>query len=86
MSDGYAPAGIEFWSPLFFEDTGTLFDYLPARTVIADLTQDREGGLARAWRSLQDRHAERSGDIERPLLEPREIFLTPEEIESGLAA
>ena len=86
VSDGYAPAGIEFWSPLFFEDTGTLFDYLPARTVIADFTQDREGGLARAWRSLQDRHAERSGDIERPLLEPREIFLTPEEIESGLAA
>ena len=86
VSDGYAPAGIEFWSPLFFDDTGTLFDYLPARTVIADLTQDREGGLARAWRSLQDRHAERSGDIERPLLEPREIFLTPEEIESGLAA
>jgi transcription-repair coupling factor (superfamily II helicase) len=86
VSDGYAPAGIEFWSPLFFEDTGTLFDYLPARTVIADLTQDRECGLARAWRSLQDRHAERSGDIERPLLEPREIFLTPEEIESGLAA
>jgi transcription-repair coupling factor (superfamily II helicase) len=86
VSDGYAPAGIEFWSPLFFEDTGTLFDYLPARTVIADLTQDREGGLARAWRSLQDRHAERSGDIERPLLEPREIFLTLEEIESGLAA
>ncbi len=86
VSDGYAPAGIEFWSPLFFDDTGTLFDYLPARTVIADLTQDREDGLARAWRSLQDRHAERSGDIERPLLEPREIFLTPEEIESGLAA
>lgn len=86
VSDGYAPAGIEFWSPLFFEDTGTLFDYLPARTVIADFTQDREGGLSRAWRSIQDRHAERSGDIERPLLEPREIFLTPEEIESGLAA
>ena len=86
VSDGYAPAGIEFWSPLFFEDTGKLFDYLPARTVIADFTQDREGGLSRAWRSIQDRHAERSGDIERPLLEPREIFLTPEEIESGLAA
>ncbi len=86
VSDGYAPAGIEFWSPLFFEDTGMLFDYLPARTVIADFTQDREGGLSRAWRSIQDRHAERSGDIERPLLEPREIFLTPEEIESGLAA
>jgi len=85
VSDGYAPAGIEFWSSLFFEDTGTLFDYLPARTVIADFTQDREGGLSRAWRSIQDRHAERSGDIERPLLEPREIFLTPEEIESGLA-
>ena len=86
VSDGYAPAGIEFWSPLFFDGTGTLFDYLPAGTVVADLTQDREGALTRAWQALRDRHDERSGDLERPLLRPEELFLAPEEIESGLAA
>jgi transcription-repair coupling factor (superfamily II helicase) len=29
VSDGLAPAGIEFYLPLFFDDTATLFDYLP---------------------------------------------------------
>ena len=86
VSDGYAPAGIEFWSPLFFDGTGTLFDYLPAGTVIADLTQDLEGALARAWQALRERHAERSGDIERPLLRPEELFLAADEVATGLAA
>ncbi len=31
ISNGIPPAGIEYYLPLFFEDTGTLFDYLPAR-------------------------------------------------------
>ena len=30
VSNGVAPAGIEYYLPLFFEATATLFDYLPA--------------------------------------------------------
>ena len=34
VSEGIAPAGIEFYLPLFFEGTATLFDYLPPNAVI----------------------------------------------------
>ncbi len=29
VSKGIAPAGIEYYLPLFFDKTATLFDYLP---------------------------------------------------------
>jgi transcription-repair coupling factor (superfamily II helicase) len=32
VSQGLAPPGIEYYLPLFFEETATLFDYLPADT------------------------------------------------------
>ncbi|GAM62226.1 transcription-repair coupling factor [Vibrio ishigakensis] len=28
------PAGIEYWQPLFFEQTETLFDYMPENTLM----------------------------------------------------
>src|SRR5213595_2921898 len=34
VSEGLAPAGVEFYQPLFFDSTATLFDYLPADAVI----------------------------------------------------
>jgi transcription-repair coupling factor (superfamily II helicase) len=35
VSNGILPAGIEYYLPLFFESTGTLFDYLPPEAVLA---------------------------------------------------
>jgi hypothetical protein len=32
VSNGIPAAGIEYWLPLFFEETATLFDYLPSAT------------------------------------------------------
>lgn len=34
LSSGITPAGIEYYLPLFFEDTSTLFDYLPQDTQV----------------------------------------------------
>ena len=34
VSQGIAPAGIEYYLPLFFETTATLFDYLPADALL----------------------------------------------------
>src|ERR1700686_3299959 len=34
VSEGPAPAGVDFYQPLFFASTATLFDYLPADAVI----------------------------------------------------
>src|SRR3984885_14509133 len=34
VSEGLAPAGVEFYQPLFFDEMATLFDYLPANAVL----------------------------------------------------
>jgi transcription-repair coupling factor (superfamily II helicase) len=84
VSDGIAPAGIEFYLPLFFEATATLFDYLPGGTVLADLTGGLDAAVTRVWQSLHARHDDRCGDIERPLLRPGELFMDADELASGI--
>ena len=75
VSDGMAPAGIEFYLPLFFEETATLFDYLPDGAVIVDATFGLETVIGRSWEALRARYDDRCGDIERPLLKPEELFI-----------
>ncbi|MFN7271312.1 MAG: transcription-repair coupling factor [Gammaproteobacteria bacterium] len=85
VSEGLAPAGIESWLPLFFDATDTFFDYLPNEAVMLDLTPDRAQALERAWAALRERHDNLSGDIERPLLTPEELFVEPASIDSAFA-
>ena len=85
VSEGIAPAGIEFYVPLFFEQTATLFDYLPANAVVVH-DAALPGALDKAWRDVEARYEDRRHDIERPVLPPAELFINPEEIETRLAA
>ena len=78
VGEGLAPAGIEYYLPLFFESTSNLFDYLPSGSVVA-LPADHEALLLGAWRDIEARHEERRYDIEHPVLAPAEAFLPPEE-------
>ncbi len=78
VGDGLAPAGIEYFLPLFFEYTATLLDYLPERAIVY-LPADRDAALAEAWRTLVERHDERRYDIEHPVLEPAEICVPVDE-------
>ncbi len=75
VSDGMAPAGIEFYLPLFFEETATLFDYLPEGAVIVDASFGLDAVINRGWEALRARYEDRCGDIERPLLKPEELFI-----------
>ncbi|MGH8261313.1 MAG: CarD family transcriptional regulator, partial [Steroidobacteraceae bacterium] len=79
VSEGIAPAGVEFYLPLFFDATATLFDYLPPNAVIV-----HEAGataeLDRARRDIETRYEDRRHDIERPVVAPRELFLDPLEL------
>ena len=85
VSDGIAPAGVEFYLPLFFDSTDTLFDYLPGNAVLVDLSGGMDASVERAWQGLVTRHDERCGDIERPLLRPEELFIDRASVETGLA-
>ncbi|MBN9421448.1 MAG: transcription-repair coupling factor [Candidatus Accumulibacter sp.] len=77
VSNGIASAGIEYWLPLFFEETATLFDYLPAQTVLC-LHRDVPEAIRAFWRDAQSRYDMLSGERSRPLLAPGELFLAEE--------
>ncbi len=74
VSNGLAPAGIEYYLPLFFDETATLFDYLPKQTRIVSHGALDPVGQA-FWTDAQGRFRLLSGDKDRPLLPPAELFL-----------
>ncbi|MET0962732.1 MAG: transcription-repair coupling factor [Noviherbaspirillum sp.] len=78
IGNGIASAGIEYYLPLFFDQTATLFDYLPPDTTVAMLG-DIDAAIGRFWNDTQARHRFLKSDRERPLLEPRALFLSDEE-------
>ncbi len=75
VSKGIAPAGIEYYLPLFFVDTATLFDYLPQNTLLC-LHQNIRSVIDDFWRDTQSRYQLLRSNIEHPLLPPSELFLT----------
>lgn len=77
ISNGTPSAGIEYWLPLFFDETATLFDYLPASTLIC-LHGSVPEALRDFWRDAQSRYDMLSGEKSRPLLPPADLFLNEE--------
>ncbi len=83
LREGVAPAGIEYYLPLFFDQLDTLFDYIGERALLAL----EEGALESAeqfWKQVGQRHESRAHDIERPVLPPAELYLTPESLRAQL--
>ncbi|HJV82638.1 transcription-repair coupling factor [Noviherbaspirillum sp.] len=78
IGNGIAPAGIEYYLPLFFEETATLFQYLPDQTMFA-LVGEIEGAIKRFWNDTQSRYKFLKADRDRPLLAPERLFLTDED-------
>ncbi|MFQ5927517.1 MAG: transcription-repair coupling factor [Terriglobia bacterium] len=69
--------------PLFFADTATFFDYLPAK--VACIIDANVPHAARAFaRDTEERYLERRHDRSRPILAPHELFLTEEELMDAL--
>lgn len=77
MGNGIASAGIEYYLPLFFDETATLFDYLPADTMFA-LIGDADEAIKRFWEDTSSRYNFLKSDRERPVLAPQQIFLNDE--------
>ena len=77
IKDGIAPQGIEYYLPLFFEQTATLFDYLP-NDVQLFTHAGIEEAAATFWQDINSRHEEYGVDPERPILPPGEIFVPTE--------
>ncbi|MDX3931031.1 MAG: transcription-repair coupling factor [Stenotrophomonas sp.] len=72
-----APAGIEYYLPLFFDHTATLFDYFSA-DVLPVIAAGVGEAAAAFWAQTGQRHEQRRHDVERPLLPPGQLYLSPE--------
>ncbi len=77
VSNKLAPGGVEYYLPLFFDATATLFDYLAEDTVLV-LHGDCQEAVEGFWRDTQSRHRLMVGDKHRPLLAPDALFLAPD--------
>lgn len=78
ISNGIASAGIEYYLPLFFEQTANLFNYLPDEAPVA-LVGDIDAAIQRFWLDTESRYRFLKSDRERPILEPHELFLGAEQ-------
>ena len=78
ISSGIASAGIEYYLPLFFDETATFFDYLPGEASIA-MVGDIDGAIKRFWADTESRYKFLKADRERPILPPQDIFLGDEQ-------
>ncbi len=78
MGTGVATAGIEYYLPLFFDETATVFDYLGAAATIV-LHGDLEAAFHRFWLDTRDRFRIVRTDPDRPALPPEALFLSAEQ-------
>lgn len=83
VSDGQAPAGIEYYLPLFFDSLSTVFDYLPQNSTFVLLDQF-DNALDDFRESVEERYEQRRHDIERPVLPPDSLYLSPEQTRDSL--
>ncbi|WP_028445909.1 transcription-repair coupling factor [Chitinimonas koreensis] len=74
ISSGLIPPGVEYYLPLFFDHTATVFDYVGGEALLVqhgELMQAAE----RFWGDTQSRYKMLAGDRDRPLLPPAELFI-----------
>jgi len=77
MGNGVATAGIEYYLPLFFDHTATVFDYVGVDATLV-LHGELEPAFQRFWQDTRDRYRLLQGDPERPVLPPDALFLDAE--------
>jgi len=78
VSQGLMPAGIEYYLPLFAEQTVPLFSMLPEQAVMLAVG-DLEAAAERFWHDLQRRYQDRAIDLLKPILKPQELYLAVDE-------
>ena len=83
VSDGIAHGGIEYYLPLFFEHTTSLFDYLP-EDCITVYPDGFTSIIETAWQEVLERYELCRLDPERPVLAPTETFHDPEHVQEQL--
>ncbi|WP_417513924.1 transcription-repair coupling factor [Marinobacter sp.] len=85
VTQGITPPGIEYYLPLFFDQTATLFDYLPDTTHVFTAEGLNEA-VSHFDVETRNRHEDRRHDRMRPILPPASLFLQQDELFGHLKA
>ena len=80
ISAGMASQGIEYYLPLFHENTATLFDYLPRDTVFV-LEADVAAAAKRHLGDVDARYESLRHDVERPILAPNALYISAADLD-----
>ncbi|TPH15961.1 transcription-repair coupling factor [Litorilituus lipolyticus] len=83
VSNGILPPGIEYYLPLFFNETNTLCDYF-AEDTLTIVYGDLQKSLSQYWLDIDYRYENRRYDPTRPLLPPERLFLSSEALFTAL--
>ncbi len=84
ISAGQIPAGAEFFFPLFFEKTTTLFRYLRTDTVFV-LSAQFNAACSAFWTEVNNRHRNANENSLRKVLPPEQIWLDYSQIQSKIS-
>ena len=79
IGNGIAFAGVEYYLPLFFSQTATLFDYLATQALMVTLG-DISPPIQRFAQDTHSRYQFLKSDRERPILAPEQLFLSEEDL------
>ncbi|WP_296405161.1 transcription-repair coupling factor [Psychrobacter sp.] len=85
---GIASSGLEYYQPLFFDledwnKTGHLFTYLP-KDALFIIDESIAESQADYWSQIQRRYEERRHDIDKPILDPKLLYLSSNETNEKL--
>ncbi|MBI4006472.1 MAG: transcription-repair coupling factor, partial [Gammaproteobacteria bacterium] len=71
--------GIEYYLPLFHQETNSLFDYVADNALI--FLDENVTDIAESfWQDIEDRYEQMRHDVERPVLPPHGMFFTPDDV------
>jgi transcription-repair coupling factor (superfamily II helicase) len=73
LRQGLHPQGLEQYLPLFFEHTESLLEYLPDKPLVV-IQQGVDEAAADFRASMTERWEQRRHDVERPVLDPSELY------------
>ncbi|NVK57292.1 MAG: transcription-repair coupling factor [Alteromonadaceae bacterium] len=83
ITRGTMPSGVEYYLPLFFAQTATLFDYFHPDTMVM-LHGDISDASEFFWADLNERYEQYRYNKQRPLLAPAELYLPVNELFASL--
>ena len=79
ISKGNLPTGLDFFWPLFYSQTDTLFEHLPSNATWV-LDKDFRDSVDKQWAAIVDRHKLACLVPERLPLPPEQLYAAPAEI------